>query len=97
MRIMNDSSSLCSFKYRRPSNIICKKCVNTRQTPRLWRWLKPMPMDMAYCVLLMRCQSKCDGFAVARVDEGVRLRKSGIKKRIAVLEGFTCAEELENC
>lgn len=36
-----------------------------------------------------------DGFAVARVDEGVRLRKSGIKKRIAILEGFTCAEELE--
>ena len=36
-----------------------------------------------------------DGFAVARVDEGVRLRQSGVKKRIAVLEGFTCAEELE--
>ncbi|CAG1770912.1 alanine racemase [uncultured bacterium] len=36
-----------------------------------------------------------DGFAVARVDEGARLRKAGIKKRIAVLGGFTCAEELE--
>ncbi|MCX7097901.1 MAG: alanine racemase [Methylococcales bacterium] len=36
-----------------------------------------------------------DAFAVARVDEGVRLRKSGISQRIAVLEGFTCAEELE--
>lgn len=35
-----------------------------------------------------------DAFAVARVDEGVRLRKAGIKNRIAVLEGFTCAEEL---
>ncbi len=36
-----------------------------------------------------------DGFAVARVDEGVRLRNSGVQKRIAVLEGFTCAEELD--
>lgn len=35
-----------------------------------------------------------DGFAVARVDEGVRLRKAGIKKRIAVLGGFVCVEEL---
>ena len=36
-----------------------------------------------------------DAFAVARVDEGVRLRKAGINNRIAVLEGFTCVEELE--
>jgi alanine racemase len=36
-----------------------------------------------------------DAFAVARVDEGVRLRKAGIKNRIAVLEGFTCVEELD--
>jgi alanine racemase len=36
-----------------------------------------------------------DAFAVARVDEGVRLRKAGIKIRIAVLEGFSCAEELD--
>ena len=36
-----------------------------------------------------------DAFAVARVDEGIRLRKAGIKNRIAVLEGFTCAEELD--
>ena len=36
-----------------------------------------------------------DGFAVARVDEGVRLRRAGIKSRIAVLEGFTCTEELD--
>ena len=35
-----------------------------------------------------------DGFAVARVDEGVRLRRAGINGRIAVLEGFTCVEEL---
>lgn len=39
--------------------------------------------------------SDADGFAVARVDEGVRLRRSGVQKRIAVLEGFTCAEELD--
>ena len=36
-----------------------------------------------------------DAFAVARVDEGIRLRKAGIKTRIAVLEGFSCAEELD--
>jgi alanine racemase len=36
-----------------------------------------------------------DAFAVARVDEGIRLRKAGIKNRIAILEGFTCAEELD--
>ncbi|MDO9267610.1 MAG: alanine racemase [Methylobacter sp.] len=36
-----------------------------------------------------------DAFAVARVDEGIRLRKAGFKNRIAVLEGFTCAEELD--
>jgi len=36
-----------------------------------------------------------DGFAVARVDEGIRLREAGFTNRIAVLEGFTCAEELD--
>ncbi|MFU8789099.1 MAG: alanine racemase [Methylobacter sp.] len=36
-----------------------------------------------------------DAFAVARVDEGIRLRNAGLGHRIAVLEGFTCAEELE--
>ncbi len=36
-----------------------------------------------------------DAFAVARVDEGIRLRKAGFKNRIAVLEGFTFAEELD--
>ncbi|MFI3121047.1 MAG: alanine racemase [Methylococcaceae bacterium] len=36
-----------------------------------------------------------EAFAVARVDEGVQLRKAGFDNRIAVLEGFTCAEELE--
>ncbi|MDO9423930.1 MAG: alanine racemase [Methylobacter sp.] len=36
-----------------------------------------------------------DAFAVARVDEGIRLRKAGFSHRITVLEGFTCAEELQ--
>lgn len=36
-----------------------------------------------------------DAFAVARVDEGIRLRKAGIKNRIVVLEGFTATPELE--
>lgn len=35
-----------------------------------------------------------DAFAVARVDEGVRLREAGVGQRIAVMEGFVCAEEL---
>lgn len=35
-----------------------------------------------------------DGFAVARVIEGIRLRQAGFQQRIAVLEGFTCQEEL---
>jgi alanine racemase len=35
-----------------------------------------------------------EAFAVARVDEGVRLRLAGFKQRIAVLEGFTCHDEL---
>jgi len=36
-----------------------------------------------------------DAFAVARVDEGVRLRKAGIKNKITVLEGFSCINELD--
>ncbi len=36
-----------------------------------------------------------DAFAVARVDEGVRLRKAGITNRITVLEGFSCTHELD--
>jgi alanine racemase len=37
-----------------------------------------------------------DVFAVARVDEAMRLRQDGILNRIAVLEGFSCAEELND-
>jgi alanine racemase len=36
-----------------------------------------------------------DGFAVARVNEGVLLRKAGITKKITVLEGFSSANELD--
>jgi len=36
-----------------------------------------------------------DGFAVARVDEGVRLRSAGIQQPITVLQGFVCQEELQ--
>jgi len=36
-----------------------------------------------------------DAFAVARADEGVRLRKAGLTNRIVVLEGFTCHSELD--
>lgn len=35
-----------------------------------------------------------DGFAVARVDEGVRLRAAGFKQPITVLQGFVCVDEL---
>ncbi|WP_446808391.1 alanine racemase [Methylomonas sp. 2BW1-5-20] len=35
-----------------------------------------------------------DGFAVARVDEGVRLRQAGFKQAITVLQGFVCVDEL---
>ncbi len=37
-----------------------------------------------------------DAVAVARADEGIRLRKAGFNKPITVLEGFVCGEELEN-
>ncbi len=37
-----------------------------------------------------------DAFAVARVDEGIRLRKAGIKNKIVVLEGFTSNKELDS-
>jgi alanine racemase len=37
-----------------------------------------------------------DAFAVARIDEGVRLRQAGIKQRIAILQGFNTADELQH-
>lgn len=38
---------------------------------------------------------QADGFAVARVDEGVRLREAGFKQPITVLQGFVCTDELQ--
>jgi alanine racemase len=38
---------------------------------------------------------QADGFAVARVDEGVRLREAGFKQPITVLQGFVCSDELQ--
>ncbi|MBS3965051.1 MAG: alanine racemase [Methylomonas sp.] len=35
-----------------------------------------------------------DGFAVARVDEGVKLRRAGFTQPITVLQGFVCTDEL---
>lgn len=37
-----------------------------------------------------------DAFAVARVDEGIRLRMAGFRNRIVILEGFVCAEEVDD-
>jgi alanine racemase len=41
-----------------------------------------------------RALEQADGLAVARVDEGVRLRKAGFKQPITVLQGFVCVDEL---
>ena len=46
-------------------------------------------------VRFAKALEQADAFAVARVDEGVLLREAGITKRIAVLQGFVCTEELE--
>ena len=46
-------------------------------------------------VRIAQALQNVEGFAVARVDEGIRLRNAGIKNRIAILSGFTCAEELD--
>lgn len=43
---------------------------------------------------MAKALDRVDAFAVARVDEGMRLRKAGFKNRIAVLEGFADSEEL---
>lgn len=46
-------------------------------------------------VRIAEALTDADAFAVARVDEGMRLRKAGITNRIAVLQGFSNAEELQ--
>ena len=42
-----------------------------------------------------RALDQADGLAVARVDEGVRLRKAGFTQPITVLQGFVCVDELQ--
>lgn len=37
-----------------------------------------------------------DAIAVARVDEALRLRKTGVNNPITVLEGFSCLDELQD-
>ena len=37
-----------------------------------------------------------DAIAVARADEGIRLRQAGYAKRIIILEGFVCEQELND-
>lgn len=46
-------------------------------------------------VRIAQALDQADAFAVARVDEAIYLRHAGIRQRIAVLEGFTFADELE--
>lgn len=46
-------------------------------------------------VRIARSLPGVDAFAVARLDEGLVLRQAGIRQRIAVLQGFASARELE--
>ncbi|MGD0959272.1 MAG: alanine racemase [Methylomonas sp.] len=46
-------------------------------------------------IRIAKALEAADGFAVARVDEGVRLREAGWKLPITVLQGFVCADELQ--
>ncbi|ORU89955.1 MAG: alanine racemase [Cycloclasticus sp. symbiont of Poecilosclerida sp. M] len=41
--------------------------------------------------------SEADGYAVARLDEAIALRDSGIKKTILILTGFHSVEEAQAC
>jgi alanine racemase len=45
-------------------------------------------------IRIAKAFDSADGFAVARVDEGIKLRAAGIQQPINVLQGFTCKEEL---
>ncbi len=46
-------------------------------------------------VRIARALEDADALAVARVDEALRLRQAGIRRRIAVLQGFGTDEELQ--
>lgn len=45
-------------------------------------------------VRIANALGKADALAVARIDEGIRLRQAGIKQRIVVLQGFSHESEL---
>ncbi|MDD2762136.1 MAG: alanine racemase [Methylomonas sp.] len=45
-------------------------------------------------VRIAQALEQADGFAVARVDEGVKLRNAGFSQPITVLQGFVCLDEL---
>ena len=62
------------------------------------RKIMPVIKANAYGHGMLRVASalqSADAFAVARVEEGVRLRKAGIHNQITILEGFSCVNELE--
>ena len=40
--------------------------------------------------------NEIDAVAVARADEGIRLRRAGFTSKITILEGFVCEQELQN-
>ena len=40
--------------------------------------------------------NEIDAVAVARADEGIRLRQAGFTNKITILEGFVCEQELQN-
>ncbi len=46
-------------------------------------------------VQVARALHAADGFAVARVDEGIALRRAGVLQRIVVLQGFLEPEQLQ--
>lgn len=43
---------------------------------------------------IAQAAKEADAFAVARVEEAIRLRAEGFKQRILLLEGFSCQKEL---
>lgn len=46
-------------------------------------------------IRLAQALEQADAFAVARVDEGVKLRDAGCQHPITVLQGFVCTDELQ--
>ncbi|WP_347986913.1 alanine racemase [Methylomonas sp. AM2-LC] len=46
-------------------------------------------------IRIAKALAASDGFAVARIDEGIKLRAAGLLQPITVLQGFVCQEELQ--